>query len=133
MKILVGATLLFFVSCITMKNADTPPTEGTCVLGYEWAKTGEKEAIAGVVLLPVGATIAGFSPLLLLSGAFGQNEPKYNSGIALAVIGPAAIIAGTYMLIEGYRRVDNWNDHCVGATAAERYCLYEGSSTEQIP
>lgn len=133
MKTLFLALTLLLVSCITMKNAETPPTEGTCVLGYEWAKTGEKEAIAGVVLLPVGAIITGFSLPLRLDGTLGNNKPKENSGIALAVIGPVAMIVGTYTLIEGYRRVDNWNDHCVGATAAERYCLYEGSSTEQKP
>ena len=119
---------LLLASCATMKNAETRPTEGSCVEKYDSAVSGEKEALAGTILMPIGVvfTFVGV-PIMAL---FSAESPAYSGeevipGAVFTAIGGMAIIAGIVTLVDGHRRVDSWNDSCTGATAAERYCLFE--------
>ncbi|HOW51804.1 MAG TPA: hypothetical protein PLV42_07155 [bacterium] len=125
---------IFLASCATMKNADTRPTEGSCMTTYDSGRIGEKEVLAGNILLPVGSGIfgAGF-PLMMLIGmarnsqerTFVKSNPLFVGSTIMTAVGGMAIVAGIVTLVDGHRRVDNWNDYCVGSTAAERYCLFE--------
>ncbi|HOW51802.1 MAG TPA: hypothetical protein PLV42_07145 [bacterium] len=132
-----GALLLaclLLASCATMKNADTRPTEGSCMTTYDSGRIGEKEVLAGNILLPVGSGIFGSGfPLMMIVGmarhspdqGFAKPTGLFIGSTIMTAVGGMAIVAGIVTLVDGHRRVNNWNDYCVGSTAAERYCLFE--------
>jgi hypothetical protein len=131
MKILILALCIFLVSCATMKNGSTRPTEGSCMTGYDSAKMGEKESLVGAIMLPVGVLLSFSGPGIMLGGSMLASSRNDDSTVPMVVggiitgIGALGVIAGIVTLIDGHRRVDNWNNTCVGSTAAERYCLFE--------
>jgi hypothetical protein len=118
-------TSLLLASCATMRNADTRPTEGPCVEKYDSAKSGDKEILAGGYLLPGGIILSLIGPGLLVGGLFSDEKALAAGGAVMTVLGPISLIVGIIVLIDGNLRVNEWNDTCIGATAAERYCLFE--------
>ena len=125
---------IFLASCATMKNAETRPTEGSCMATYDSGRIGEKEVLAGNILLPVGSGIFGSRfPLMMIVGmarhspdqGFAKPTGLFIGSTIMTAVGGMAIVAGIVTLVDGHRRVDIWNNNCVGATAAERYCLFE--------
>ncbi len=125
--LLALAACIILASCATMKNADTRPTEGSCMASYDSGRIGEKEVLAGNILLPVGLAfmVIGLPTMLVSVGPAYSGEEHFIPGTVFTAIGGMAIIAGIVTLVDGHRRVDKWNDYCTGATAAERYCLFE--------
>jgi hypothetical protein len=122
-------TFLLLASCATMRNADTRPTESSCVASYDSGRIGEKEALAGTILLPGGLLFGAISGPLMAFGVHdmlgGRAPTLFIGGIGMAAIGGLSVLAGIVTLIDGHRRVNNWNKYCVGATTVERYCLFE--------
>lgn len=53
-----------------------------------------------------------------------STVPMVVGGI-ITGLGALGVIAGIVTIIDGHVRVNEWNDSCTGATAAERYCLFE--------
>lgn len=126
------AFAVFFSSCATMRNDDKRPTEGAaCMTGYDSAKMGEKEALAGIILMSIGGgmVIGGSAPIAYeeshqtLKDDYTLPRAAGFAAITMLVIGSAAVITGIGVFTDGHVRVNGWNRHCVGATPAERYCL----------
>lgn len=142
--LVLSFVFLLTASCATMKKSSTDNLSGICKEDYDAAVQGEKEALAGTVLLPsgVGLFVVGF-PLMVISGMYCDISPEecakrdknlYKNGpfisfAAMTGLGAAAIVAGIVLLVDGHVRVNNWNDYCTGATPAERYCLYDTVKT----
>ncbi|HOW51803.1 MAG TPA: hypothetical protein PLV42_07150 [bacterium] len=123
--VLIIACVLL-ASCATMKNGHTRPTEELCWEKYYSAKTGEKLALAGVILIPVGGVLIGASvPLILIGTVVPSAREMLPGGVTLGTVGGMAILGGIMSLVAGHRSVNRWNDYCAGATVAERYCLFE--------
>ncbi|HOW51805.1 MAG TPA: hypothetical protein PLV42_07160 [bacterium] len=130
-SVLIIACLLL-ASCATMKNPNAVPDHGPCLDSYHDAQHGEKEALAGAILLPSGLLLMGIGFPILIGGAMGGEGGDAYGGLALMAVGGLAFVSGIITLIDGNMRVNEWNDTCTGATAAERYCLFEPLS-EQKP
>ncbi len=134
------AALLFvvvlFSSCATAKRPAGDLSD-LCGREYDSAKQGEKEALAGTILLPVGiGLMTVVATPMLYAGSWVSEPPpgvERDTGMrplpAIAVtfyaLGAAAVVSGIVLLADGHVRVNDWNFHCSGATAAERYCLYD--------
>jgi len=116
---------LLLASCATMKNPNAEPEHGPCVDSYHDAQHGEKEALAGAILLPSGLLLVGIGLPVMIGGAMGGDSGEAYGGMALMVVGGIAVVGGIITLIDGHIRVNEWNDSCAGATAAKRYCLFE--------
>ncbi len=125
---------LFLASCATMNDAKKMPVEGPCKEMYERAEFGEGETVAGTWLMIIGGISATVGGSILgstsLNGKDG-NPDLLITGATLVGSGLAMVIVGGVLLSDGRERVKEWNGQCVGATAAERYCLFEPLSEQK--
>jgi len=139
MKPLVAALAIFLAACATMKNGETRPTEGPCVENYDSAKIGEKETLAGSIMLPIGGALVLIAPFAIVESyaeAFVGYPSSTKAAIAVSGVmiglGSLGILAGIVTLIDGHRRINKWNNTCTGTTIAERYCLFDENVSFEV-
>lgn len=127
-------------SCATAK-LPAHDLSDLCGREYESAQQGEKEALAGTILLPVGVGLMTVvaTPMLYAGSWVSEPPPDGNDNdtgmrplpaiaVTFYALGAAAIVSGIVLLADGHVRVNDWNFHCSGATPAERYCLFDDAA-----
>jgi len=116
---------ILLASCATMKDKTPPDHEGPCKEAYQDAIYGEKEALAGTILLPAGIAIGGGVWGFLFTAGDANMDLVFITIPVFSAVGGLIMLAGIVTIIDGHRRVDMWNNTCTGTTIAERYCLFD--------
>lgn len=127
---------LILSACATVKHVGMRPADGPCAETYDSAMIGERESIAGAILMPLGVAIltGGVIPWVYQDREMTPKDeylPREMWALSFSsmIIGSAVLGAGIIVMADGHVRVNAWERYCAGTTAAQKYCLYDTATT----